>query len=227
MSTVSAMARMARLVVPGFPHHVTQRGVRQMDVFVGEGDFRAYLSLVKESCSAAGTQVWAYCLMTNHVHLLMVPSTEDGLRAALGEAHRRYTRMVNFRDNCRGHLWQERFHSFVMDDKRALICARYIELNPVRAGMVAKPEDYTWSSAAAHLSGKDDSLVRVEPLLSRIPDWRVFLEGGVEDAEQKRLRQHSNTGRPLGSEEWISELETQTGRHLKPVSPGRPKKKEA
>lgn len=217
---------MARLVVPGLPHHVTQRGVRRMDVFAGEDDYRAYLTLVKESCVKVGTQVWAYCLMTNHIHLILVPSTEDGLRAALGEAHRQYTRLINFRDDCRGHLWQERFHSFVMDENHTLACARYVELNPVRAGMVATPEDYTWSSARAHLGAKDDTLVQVEPLLSRLPEWADFLQAGVDEVERQRLRQHSNTGRPLGAEDWLDNLERQTGRRLKPGLPGRPKQRE-
>lgn len=123
-------------------------------------------------------QVLAYCLMTNHVHLTLVPSTEDGLRAALGEAHRQYTRLINLRDKCRGHLWQERFHSFVMDEAHVLACARYVELNPVAAGMVRRASDYRWSSARAHLSGKDDMLVCVSPLLSRVPDWAGFLKAG-------------------------------------------------
>ncbi|MBL6928946.1 MAG: transposase [Rhodospirillales bacterium] len=220
------MARMARLVVPGHPHHVTQRGVRGMEVFACPDDYRAYLDLLTESCGKAGTQVWAYCLMSNHIHLILVPSTEDGLRAALGEAHRQYTRLINLRDNCRGHLWQERFHSFVMDEGHALACARYVELNPVAANIVEKPEDYTWSSAKAHVAGADDMLVRVEPLLSRMPDWAGFLESGVEEAERNRLHQHSGTGRPLGAEDWIGELEEQTGRRLKARLPGRPKKAE-
>jgi putative transposase len=196
-----------------------------MDVFAGEDDYRAYLDLVTESCAKAGTEVWAYCLMTNHVHLILTPSTEDGLRAALGEAHRQYTRLINARDRCQGHLWQERFHSFVMDEAHALACARYVELNPVRAGLAAKPKNYAWSSARAHLGGQDDELVKVEPLSSMVPDWAKFLADGVEEVELERLRLHSNTGRPLGADDWLGKLEVKTGRHLKPGLPGRPKKK--
>ena len=132
------MARMARLVVPGHPHHLTQRGARRMAVFFGDEDYRAYLALLAEWCDAADTRVWAYCLMPNHIHLILVPATEDGLRAALGETHRRYTRRVNAREGWRGHLWQERFHSFAMDEDYLLACARYVELNPVRARLAAR-----------------------------------------------------------------------------------------
>ena len=110
------MARTARLVVPGYPHHVTQRGNRDLPVFFGEDDYRAYQALLAEWCARAGTEVWAYCLMPNHVHLVMVPSHADGLRAALGEAHRRYTRRINLRQEWSGHLWQGRFASFPMDE---------------------------------------------------------------------------------------------------------------
>lgn len=215
---------MARLVVPGTPHHVTQRGVRRMDVFSRKDDYRAYLSLLKESCEKAGTQILAYCLMSNHVHLILVPGTEDGLRASLGEAHRQYTRLINLRDDCRGHLWQERFHSFPMDDAHTLACACYVELNPVTAGMVSKAEDYEWSSARARLSGKDDRFVSVAPLLSQVASWADFLKKGVEDMDARKMRLHSNTGRPLGGEAWIGRLEKKTNRRLKPARAGRPRK---
>ncbi len=218
------MARIARLVVPGYAHHVTQRGVRRMATFMQDSDYSDYLTLVSEACKKAGTEVWGYCLMPNHVHLIMVPSHKDGLRAALGEAHRRYTRMINFREGARGHLWQERFASFVMDGQHLVTCARYVELNPVRAGMVPRPEDWAWSSARAHLEGNDDALAKVSPLLEEVPDWAALLQGGVEDAEMKRLQMHTRTGRPLGADAWVEHLEKQEGRRLAAQRPGRPKK---
>jgi len=217
------MARMARLVVPNHPHHVTQRGVRRMETFSSDGDYQAYIELVATSCKKAGTQVWAYCLMPNHVHLILVPCCEDGLRAALGEAHRRYTRMINFREGCRGHLWQERFHSFPMDEAHLHACARYVELNPVRAGLVKRPEGWLWSSARAHLKGGDDALVTVKPLLERVGDWQQFLACGVKDAELNQFHMHTQTGRPLGTDAWVKALEAGTGRKLRARSPGRPK----
>ena len=141
---------MARVVVPGYPHHVTQRGNRRQQTFFEEADYEAYTGLMAEWCQQCGVRIWAYCLMPNHVHLIAVPEDEEGLRRAIGEAHRRYTRHVNFRQGWRGHLWQGRFASFVMDDDHLLAAARYIELNPVRAKLVRKPHRYRHSSAPRH-----------------------------------------------------------------------------
>ena len=194
-----------------------------MDVFLAEGDQETYLGLLREWCGRAGTEVWAYCLMPNHVHLILVPSTEDGLRAALGEAHRRYTRHVNSREGWRGHLWQERFHSCPMDEAHLLAGARYVELNPVRAGLVTRPQDWPWSSARAHLAGDDDGVAALGPLLARVADWRAFLEGGLDEGALEAIRRHARTGRPLGSEVFIEALERRLGRSLAPRRPGRPK----
>ena len=148
------MARMARVVVPGVPHHVTQRGNRRQTTFFEDGDYEIYKSLMAEWCLSRGVEVWAYCLMPNHVHLVVVPSTEQALRAAIGEAHRRYTVMVNTRQGWKGCLWQGRFASFPMAPGHLFYGARYIELNPVRAGLVKTAEDWPHSSARAHLSGR-------------------------------------------------------------------------
>ena len=147
------MARIARVVAPGFPHHITQRGNRRQETFFSDEDYQAYINLMSEWCSLCNVEVWAYCLMPNHIHLIVVPESADGLRLAIGEAHRRYTRRINFREGWRGHLWQGRFTSYVMDEKYLLACVRYIEMNPVRAGLVAKPEEWPWSSVLAHISG--------------------------------------------------------------------------
>ena len=214
------MARLARVVVAGLPHHVTQRGNRRQAVFFGEEDYRAYTTLVGAWCRKHAVEVWAYCLMTNHVHLILVPRAEDGLRRALGEAHRRYTRRVNFREGWRGHLWQERFASFVMDEQHLLAAARYVELNPVRAGLVADPGAYLWSSAAAHLQEQDDGLVTVRPLLELVGDWRAFLQGGLTDEELRRIEAHGRTGRPLGDGTFVADLEQRLGRILARGKPG-------
>jgi REP element-mobilizing transposase RayT len=131
------MARIARIVVPAVPHHVTQRGNRRQAVFFGEDDYRAYLALLSEYAGKAGVRVWAWCLMPNHVHLMLAPPSAEALRAALAEAHRRYSRLINFREGWRGYLWQGRFASCPMDEAHALAAARYIELNPVRARLAA------------------------------------------------------------------------------------------
>ena len=160
------------------PHHITQRGNRRQKTFFSDEDYAAYIDLMAQWCQKYGVDIWAYCLMPNHIHLICVPAKRENLRLAIGEAHRRYTRRINFREGWRGHLWQERFSSFVMDEHCLLACTRYIENNPVRAKLAARPEQWPWSSAAAHMSGRNNQLVNVEPMLSIITgDWRDFLAG--------------------------------------------------
>ncbi len=214
------MARLARVIVPGLPHHITQRGNRRQAAFFGDEDYQCYLELMGQSCRAHQVEIWAYCLMPDHVHLIAVPQSADGLRRAIGEAHRRYTRMVNFRAGWSGHLWQGRFASFVLDEPYLLTAVRYVELNPVRAGLVNAPSRCRWSSAAAHMRGKDDALVRVAPLLKLAPPWRGFLARVICEEDIKLLRAHEHTGRPLGDEEFLATLEQNLGRILRRQKPG-------
>ena len=201
---------------------MTQRGNRRMETFFCEEDCEEYVGLMAERCRTHGVEVWAYCLMPNHVHMVAVPHTEDGLRRAIGEAHRRYTRMVNFRENWRGHLWQSRFASFPMDESHLLAAARYVELNPVKAGLARRAGEYRWSSAGAHVAGKDDAFVRVRPILDRVEDWSAFLAAGGEDAYGRLYERHEATGRPLGPKHFLVVLEKALGRLLQPRKPGRP-----
>jgi len=219
------MARMARVVIPHIPHHITQRGNRRMETFFAETDYREYLFLLADWCNRKKVRVWAYCLMSNHIHLIAVPESEDGLRRAIGEAHRRYTRYINFQKGWKGHLWQGRFASFPMDEQYLIATARYIVMNPVRARLVKKAEEYKWSSAKAHLQGKDDILVKVAPLAERIGSWREFLQTEMDEMEQNTIRQHERTGRPLGSEDFVSQLESITDRVLMKQKPGPKKRK--
>ncbi len=215
------MARLARVVVPGVPHHVTQRGNRRQQTFFNEEDYQVYLELMAHWCDRFGVTIWAYCLMPNHVHLIAVPKTAVSLGEAIGEAHRRYSRRINFREGWRGHLWQGRFASFPMDESHLLATARYVELNPVRARLCNKPEAYPWSSARAHLSGRDDILVKTAPLLEQVPDWPSFLASGLTDEEAETLRKHERTGRPLGDVHFLEKLEKKLNRKLKPRKAGR------
>jgi putative transposase len=214
------MARIARVVAPGVPHHITQRGNRRQQTFFCDEDYEAYVELVAEWCDKLGVEVWAYCLMPNHVHLVAVPENEDGLRRAIGEAHRRYTRMVNFRERWRGHLWQDRFASFPMDEAHTYECGRYVELNPVRAGLAEGAEGWKWSSARAHLSGKDDELVKVRPLLEMVGEWGEYLSSGMDGEAAEALRRHERTGRPLGDDRFVEGLEKRLGRSLRRQRPG-------
>ncbi len=215
------MARMARVVVAGYPHHITQRGNRRQQTFFCSNDYAHYLELMSEYCRLSGTEVWAYCLMPNHVHLVMVPGHADGLREAIGEAHRRYTRRINFRENWRGHLWQERFHSFPMDERYLMSTVRYVENNPVKAKLCRHASEWRWSSAQAHLNGVDDTLVKVSPMLERIGDWEAYLSMNDNDADKEQsIQMHSRTGRPLGSEDFLKHLEIETGLSFMPQKPG-------
>ncbi len=218
------MARIARVVIPNVPHHVTQRGNRRQKVFFQESDYQEYVALMSEWCGRFQIEVWAYCLMPNHVHLIVVPKSEKDFQMAIGEAHRRYSRMINFREGWRGHLWQGRFASYPMDDRYLLKAARYIELNPVRAKIIKKPENYPWSSALAHLSGTNDLLVTVKPLLLRTESWETFLGENMDEETISFLQKHERTGKPLGEKSFVRNLEKETGRRFLPKKPG-PKRK--
>jgi putative transposase len=223
----SAMARLARLVVSAVPHHVTQRGNRRQTVFFSDDDYRAYLTLLTEHTRLAGVAVWAWCLMPNHVHLMLTPPSADALRAALADAHRCYSRMVNFREGWRGYLWQGRFASCPMDEAHALLAARYIELNPVRARLAANAEDWQWSSARAHLTGSRDGLTEIGALGIAVPQWAEFLKAGLDDTALTAIRAGERTGRPLGDAGFVRRLETLTGRRLAKQKPGpKPKPRE-
>ncbi|MDQ6999968.1 MAG: transposase [Mariprofundus sp.] len=215
---------MARVVVPGIPHHVTQRGVRRMETFFDDEDYEVYMSLMRQWCLSAGVEVWGYCLMPNHVHLIAVPESEESLARGIGEAHRRYTRHINFKKGWKGYLWQGRFASFPMDEDYLLAACRYVELNPVRAKLATRPEDYRWSSARAHLNGRDDELVKVQPLLDRVSHWGELLASG-DQALFDEMRMHERSGRPLGKEGFVEEVSSILGRDLARKKPG-PKRNE-
>ena len=218
------MARLSRLVVPGIAHHVTQRGNHRQRTFFADGDYALYLDLLKQGCARAGTRIWAWCLMPNHVHLILVPAHEDGLRAALAEAHRRYTRHVNRREDWTGHLWQSRFASFPMDGDWLIACARYVELNPVRAGLAERPEDWRWSSARAHLGLGEDGVTDASPLNDRIADWRGLLDGGLEAEAWAAIRGREHNGYALGDDAFLEDVADKVGRPAAPPPRGRPKR---
>ena len=217
------MARMARVVVAGTPHHVTQRGKRRQTTFFGARDYRLYLAIAAETFAAAGVEVWAYCLMPNHVHLIATPGRPDALAQAVGATHLHYTRAVNRREGWTGYLWQGRFASFPMDEDYLRQCARYVGLNPVRAGLTSRAVDWPWSSVGAHLGGRLDRLLTPEPLAERLgPEFDHFFDLDVTDESRRLLRSASTTGRPLGAEAWLKSLERSTGRRLEAPPIGRP-----
>jgi len=196
------MARFARVVVPGVPHHVVQRGNRRQDVFFDDDDRRAYLDFLAQFGKRYGVEFWGYCLMSNHVHLLAVPRTERSLALGIGWAHHYYTRRINFREDWRGYLWQGRFHSCPLDDKRAAQALRYVELNPVRAGLVQRAEQWPWSSARAHAQGEAYALLTAAPIVAR-EEWCAFLTQGEAEEEVARLRACTRRGRPCGDRAFV------------------------
>jgi putative transposase len=220
------MPRVSRVVIPGVAHHVTLRGNRRMQTFFSDADYAAYRGLVADGCRAAGVEVLAYCLMPNHVHLVVIPGTPDGLRGALAGAHRRYTSAINRRQGWTGHLWQARFHSFPMDEAHVLAAVRYVELNPVRARLVDRPEDWPWSSAAAHSAGTGDALIGAHrpPPLDLVGSWAEFLAADPPDDFGSLVERHTVSGRPLGTKTFIARMERQTGLTLRPGPRRRPKK---
>ena len=160
--------------------------------------------------------------MPNHTHVVVVPKRPDSLAALFKEAHRKYTRRINSRMRWSGHLWQERFHSFPMDELHTFNAVRYAELNPVRARICQTAEEWPWSSVHAHMRKEDDLLVRVGPMLERVDDWEAYLGEGIPESALKLIRHHGRTGRPVGSEDFIRTLERKTGRSLRKRKPGPP-----
>src|SRR6195256_5300518 len=181
------MARLARVVIRDHPHHVTQRGNGRARTFFGDLDYALYRDLLAENCRAAGVDVWAWCLMPNHVHLVLVPSDPDGLRRALARVHRRYAGVIQARRKRSGHFWQGRFGAVAMDEQHLAAALRYVSLNPVRARLVERAQDWRWSSTRAHLRGKADGLTALAPVKDRFPHFADLLGGELEAGAFKRL----------------------------------------
>ena len=201
------MARIGRFVVPDPPHHVTQLGNRREKVFFGDEDYALYRDLMHEACRREGVAVSAYCLMPNHVHLILTPQTPEGLGRALGKAHRHYSAFVNARMRVTGDLFQARFSSVVMDEDFLIAAARYGALNPVRARLAARAEDWPWSSVRAHLAGRDDGLVEVAPLIERSGGrFADLIAPPAEPGRIAALRAAETIGRPLGAGAFLDRL---------------------
>ena len=221
------MARIARIVVPDHPHHVTQRGNRRMQVFFGDDDYALYLDLLSARCRKAGVGIWAYCLMPNHVHLILAPSSPRGLGLALGETHRRYSSVINARLRVTGHLFQARYGSVAMDEAHLMAAVRYVALNPVRAGLVARAENWRWSSVAAHLAGEGEGLVNVAPVLERCEGrFADLISTGPSPEHATALRSAETIGRPLGDKTFLDLIAARIGRETRPGKRG-PKKVES
>jgi putative transposase len=218
------MARRARVVLPGCSHHVTQRGNQHQDVFFTDLDRDMYLKLLKDHAERAGLRIEAYCLMTNHVHLIVNPEDRSSLAVGLGRAHNDYARWLHVRRRQSGHLWQNRFFSCPLDQSHWAEALRYVEMNPVRAGLVAQAWDWCWSSSKARVSGRDQLNLlhlglRPEDCLGE--SWKSVLANGWKaDALTKRIREATRTGRPLGGEHFLNKIESEFGICVRPRKRG-------
>lgn len=224
------MPRLARVVGAGLPHHVTQRGNYRQKIFNKDSDRERYLLWVAEYGRKQGLSILGYCLMDNHVHFVAVPEGEKSLACAFKYANMRYSRYFNEKQKITGHLWQGRFYSCVLDGRHLLAAARYIERNPVRAGLVDSAETWKWSSAAAHCQGGggdfDFDLGKLWEYTSTDKrNWREFLNEPDAPADISDIRVYTHTGRPLGSGKFVGQLEHEFGRRLHAMSVGRPRLK--
>ncbi|NOQ50846.1 MAG: transposase [Desulfuromonadaceae bacterium] len=220
------MPRIARIIAPGYPHHVTQRGNNRSTTFFDDEDRQTYLQLLYKYAGKFSLQIWAYCLMDNHVHLLAVPEKDESLARGFGLTNQVYTQYLNRKRIQSGRIWQNRFFSCIVEDDEYLwTVARYIENNPLKVGLADMAESYRWSSAKAHLTGSADELLH-EPSWLEPQDRQSYAEFMLQSNEESEniLRKATRTGRPFGSETFIDKMELQLNQALRPRKPGRPKK---
>ena len=201
------MPRIARVVVPGIPLHVTQRGIRRTDVFADDTDRLLYHWLLKTTAAHFQLRFYAYCLMTNHVHFVVVPGRPDSLWKTIHRVHSVYSYRFNRRQGLSGHLWQGRPFSCPLDDTHLWAAVRYVERNPVRTGIVERAEDYIWSSASAHCNGDIDDLLDPNwPATDEITEWSSWLtEEDVQEVE--RVRKSTFSGKPCRNEAFVRWME--------------------
>jgi putative transposase len=220
------MARLARIVIPGIPHHVTQRGNGRQQTFFCEDDYAFYCNLLRIYCAEHKVAIWAWVLMPNHVHLILVPETKDSLRAALSKVHRAYAGHIHAREQRTGHFWQGRFGCVAMDETHLAAAVPYVVLNPVRARLVSEATDWRWSSVHAHLMpDKGDGMTETAPVATRFPDFAAAVSAGEDDARAMALRRAETIGRPLGDDAFMAHVEALTGRDARPAKRGRKAKK--
>ncbi len=218
------MPKFPRLVVPGYPHHITQRGVRRQKTFFAEDDYQAYLDLAIELTGDWPIEFWAYCLMPNHIHAVVVPDQPDSLSKYFAVLHRRYARQINLQHEWQGHLWQKRFYSVVMDERHTIASLRYVELNPVRGGIRKSPRDWPWSSTKGNLGLTDDPLIDRSRTVDIIANWSTYLAEEEDVSTVQRLRRQTRTGRPNGDDEFLRTIESRTERRVRKKRAGRKKK---
>ena len=219
------MPRISRPVAIGYPHHITQRGNYQQKVFESDDDYLQYLQWLQQYSKKYSLKIWAYCLMNNHVHFIAVPMETTSLAKTFHTLHMRYSQHINQSKGVIGHLWQGRFYSCALDEPHLYSAVRYVENNPVRAGIVEKPYDYKWSSAISRIYKKSDPVLSRDcHLTEQIQAWLGYLEEKEDDSMVDMIRRNSKTGRPCGDDSFIQIIEGMIGRKLKALPKGRPKK---
>jgi len=221
------MPRISRAVAVGHPHHITQRGNYRQSVFETDDDRTLYLDWLQTYSMKYDLKIWAYCLMGNHVHFIAVPIKPDSMAKTFNTLHMRYSQHINSKHKTAGHLWQGRFYSCVLDERHLYAGMRYVENNPVRAGLVKSPEEYRWSSASSHIRQTANCILADDcPMTEAIKDWAAYLLDKEDDAVITAIRQHTKTGRPCGDEVFRAKIEETLGRRLESMGRGRPRKRE-
>jgi putative transposase len=216
------MPRISRVVVPGSPHHITHRGIRRSDVFWDDADRQRYLDLFRASCKEFVLRIWAFCLMSNHVHFVAVPEKSDSIARVFHASHGRYVEYFNEKYGLTGNLWEGRPHSTVMDERHTFSAVRYVEMNPVRARMVGAATEYRWSSARVRCGLAYDTLLDLSwPPPGAISDWGSWLAEDEDEDVSSLIRRSTTQGRPCGDATFIKSIEELTGRHLSPRKRGR------
>lgn len=222
------MPRLARIVCPGVPHHVTQRGNRRAQVFFSDWDCLDYLCYLREYTERHKLDVLAYCLMPNHVHMVVVPANAFSMQRVMRPLHMRYAQRFNRARGSNGLVWQGRYFSSALDETYLWNAIRYVELNPVRGNLTDRAEAYPWSSAAAHCGLRSDSVLTTEPFwqlrMDGVGDWSAWLAEGDESDSLSVLRLHAGQGLPCGSPAFIETLEEVARRPLRHRQRGRPRK---
>jgi len=224
------MPRTARIVISDLPYHITQRGNYRQDIFQDDEDRLSYLSWVNDYSKKYKLSIFAYCLMDNHVHFIVIPRKEDSLAKVFSISHMRYSQYFNKKKNASGHLWQGRFYSCVLDGDYLVAALRYVERNPVRAGIVRKPWRWRWSSAGVHV-GQGDGVINLENITTLIDttaeEWKEYIDSDENEEEVEGIRKHTLLGRPLGTKDFIAKLGKRIGRVLSVLPRGRPRKPKA